>query len=163
MISIRKACWFVVMAFVSACWMGMLGALPGEAFAGILPSRGAGSAESREEDLRRVQVFLEQKIVRQRLEEYGVSPQEANAKVTEMSDKDLHVLALMADRIPEGADAGFFSGELVFIQVMLVLAAVTLVILVILGAIGIGVLAKYLKKKSQTSGTDNTAPAPATR
>ncbi len=45
MTSMRKACWFVVMAFALACWVGMLGAFPGDAFAGVLPSRGVGSAD----------------------------------------------------------------------------------------------------------------------
>lgn len=160
MTSMRKACWFVVLAFVSACWMGMLGTLPGEAFAGIVPSRGTGSAEARAEDLRRVQIFLEQKVVRQKLEDYGVSPQEANAKVKEMSDKDLHLLAAMTEKVPAGsADAIGSLFAVIFISGLIVLF-----ILVVLGIIGIGILANYFaKKKSQSGGTDNTAPVPATR
>jgi hypothetical protein len=104
--------------------------------------------------------FLETKIARQKLEDFGVPPDEALAKLRELCDQDLHILASMTDRIPEGADAGFFSGELAFVQVMLILAVVGLVILVILGAIGIGVLAKYLKKKPETQ-QPNPTPEPA--
>ncbi len=158
MTSMRKACWFFVMAFALACWVGMLGAFPGDALAGIIPSRVDGSAESREEDLRRVQGFLEQKIVVQKLEDYGVSLQEANAKVKEMSDKDLHLLAAMTDKVPAGSDPidTFFA--------LLILSGVIVILLILLGILSVKTLANYLeKKKSQPGGTDNTSPAPATR
>jgi hypothetical protein len=154
----RKACWFAVLAFVSACWMGMLGILPGEAFAGMIPSRGAGSAETRAEDLRRVQIFLEQKVVLQKLEDYGVSPQEANAKIREMSDKDLHLLAAMTDKVPAGSD------PIDSIFILLILSGIIVILLILLGILSLKTLADYLgKKKSQPGGTENTAPAPAAK
>jgi hypothetical protein len=82
------------------------------------------------------------------MEDFGVPPDEAMAKLREMSDQDLHVLASLADRMPEGGAGGVTIVEIV--QVLAVVGVVAAVILIILGVIGIGVLAKYLKNKSQT-------------
>ena len=84
MTSLRKAAWFVVLALLMAGWMGALGSLRGVAEAGMIASHLSEAAE-RSEDLAKVQSFLENKIVVQKLIDYGVSPEEAKAKVEAMS------------------------------------------------------------------------------
>ena len=54
----------------------------------------------------KVQSFLENKIVVQKFVDYGVSIDEAKAKVETMSAQDLHQLASLTDRTAAGADDG---------------------------------------------------------
>jgi len=150
----RRASWFAAIALLSACCVGVLGSVPHDAIGGLISSHGSEGGKLRAEDLSRLQHFLETKIVRQKLEDYGVPPNEALDKLREMSDQDLHVLASMADRIPEGGDDGETIVDLFLI--MAVLSVVIMLILVILGVLGIGALAKYMKK----SQTEKVGPPP---
>ncbi len=114
------------MAFVLAAWMAVLGSIRGEAVAGVIASRGTGAADglaSRAADLEKVQSFLEKKIVLQKLADYGVSPEEAMAKVRAMSDGELHRLASLTDRAAEGADdaLGFLIGVAVLVILVIVI------------------------------------------
>ena len=123
MTSLRKAVWFVVLALAMAGWMGVLGSLRGVAEAGVIASH-LSEAENRSEDLANVQSFLENKIVLQKLVDYGVSPEEAKAKVEAMSAQDLHRLASLTDRAAVGTDSGL--GLLIGIAVLIILILVIL-------------------------------------
>ena len=123
MTSLRKAGWFVVLALVMGGWMGVLGSLQGVAEAGLITSH-LPEAENRSEDLAKVQSFLENKIVVQKLVDYGVSPEEAKAKVEAMSAQELHRLASLTDRAAAGTDSG--------IELLIGLAILVLLIIVIL-------------------------------
>ena len=121
--AIRKASWFFSLVLVMACWMGVLGAIRGEALAGFIASHGSVGGGTRDADLGKIQTFLEQKIVLQKLTDYGVSAEEAMAKVRSMSDRDLHRLASLTDRAAEGAtDAlGFLIGVAILIILIIVI------------------------------------------
>ena len=123
MTSLRKAGWFVVLALAMAGWMGFLGSLRGVAEAGLIASH-LTEAETRSEDLWKVQSFLENKIVVQKLVDYGVSPEEAKAKVEAMAAQDLHRLASLTDRAAAGTDSGI--GLLIGIAVLIILIIVIL-------------------------------------
>ncbi len=123
MTSFRKAGWFVVLAVAMAGWIGMLGSLRGVAEAGVIASH-LSKAEARSDDLAKVQSFLENKIVLQKLVDYGVSPEEAKAKVEAMNAQDLHRLASLADRAAAGADDGV--GLLIGIAILVILIIVIL-------------------------------------
>ena len=123
MTSLRKAGWFVVLALAMAGWMGLLGSLRGVAEAGLIASH-LSEAETRSEDLWKVQSFLENKIVVQKLVDYGVSPDEAKAKVETMSAQDLHRLASLTDRAAAGADDGL--GLLIGLAILIILIIVIL-------------------------------------
>jgi hypothetical protein len=120
---VRRAGWFVVLAVVMAGWMGVLGALRGVAEAGVIASHFAGEG-SRAEDLAKVQAFLQNKIVVQKLIDYGVSPEEAKAKVEAMSAGDLHRLASMTERVAAGADDAL--GIIIAILIIVILVIVIL-------------------------------------
>ena len=105
MAMVRRAGWFVAVAVMMAGWMGVLGSVRGVAEAGVIAS-GLPDAGSRAEDMAKVQSFLENKVVVQKLVDYGVSPAEAMAKVKTMSAQDLHRLASLTDRTAAGADPG---------------------------------------------------------
>jgi len=122
MTSFRKTDWFVVLALAMASWMGLLGSLQGVAEAGLIVSN-LPEAEARSEDLAKVQSFLENKIVVQKLLDYGVSPEEAKAKVGAMSAQELHRLASLTDRAAAGTDSG--------IEILIGLAILVILIIVI--------------------------------
>jgi hypothetical protein len=123
MTSLRKAGWFVVLALAMASWMGLLGSLRGVAEAGLIASH-LSEAEARSENLAKVQSFLENKIVVQKLVDYGVSPEEAKAKVEAMSAQDLHRLASLTDRAAAGTDDGL--GLLIGLAILVILIIVIL-------------------------------------
>lgn len=123
MTSLRKAGWFVVLALAMAAWMGVLGSLRGVAEAGVIASRFT-EAENHSEDLAKVQSFLENKIVLQKLVDFGVSPEEAKVKVEAMSAQDLHRLASLTDRAAVGADDGI--GLLIGLAILILLIIVIL-------------------------------------
>jgi hypothetical protein len=123
MASIRKAGWFLGLALLMAGWMGALGSLRGVAEAGVIASHGTGAADLRAADVASMQAFLERKVVLQKLTDYGVSPEEAMAKIRSMSDQDLHRLASLTDRVAAGADdaLGFLIGVAILIILIIVI------------------------------------------
>ncbi|MBI5576506.1 MAG: PA2779 family protein [Deltaproteobacteria bacterium] len=124
MAAIRKAGWFLALAFMMAGWMGMLGSFRGVAVAGVIASHGSAAGDARVAETAKVQAFLERKVVVQKLLDYGVTPEEAMSKVKSMSDGDLHRLASLADRAAEGADSGI--GLLIGLAVLVILIIVIL-------------------------------------
>jgi hypothetical protein len=120
----RRAGWFVSIALVMACVMGVLGSIRGEALASFIPSHGADGAVVRVTDMGKIQTFLEKKIVLQKLADYGVSSEEAMAKIRSMDDKDLHRLASLTDKAAEGTDSGL--GLLIALAVLVLLVIVIL-------------------------------------
>jgi len=118
---VRKAGWFVVIAVIMAGWMGVLGSVRGVAEAGVIASS-LSDAGNQVEDMAKVQSFLENKVVVQKLVDYGVSPEEAKAKVEAMSAQDLHRLASLTDRAAAGTDSGI--GILIGIAVLVILVIV---------------------------------------
>jgi hypothetical protein len=122
MAMVRKAGWFVVVAVMMAGWMGVLGSVRGVAEAGVIASS-LSDAGSRVEDMAKVQSFLENKVVVQKLIDYGVSPAEATAKVKAMSAQDLHRLASLTDRAAAGTDSalGFLIGLAILVILIIVI------------------------------------------
>ena len=120
--TIRKAAWFFVLAGVMAGWMGVLGSFRGVAEASVIASHG-GAGDLRAAEIDKVQTVLEQKVVMQKLLDYGVSSEEAMAKIRSMSDSDLHRLASLADRVAAGSDSavGFLIGLAVLVILVLVI------------------------------------------
>jgi len=121
MAMVRKAGWFVVVAVLMAGWMGVLGSIRGVAEAGVIASS-ISDAAGRAEDLAKVQSFLENKVVVQKLIDYGVSPADAMAKAKAMSAQDLHRLASMTDRAAAGTDSGV--GILIGLAILIILIIV---------------------------------------
>ena len=117
----RKAGWFVALAVFLAGWVGVLGSVRGVAEAGVIGSivpEGTASAE----DLATVQRFLENKVVAQKLIDYGVSPEEAMAKVRDMNPQELHQLASLTDRTAEGTNAlGFLIGVAILVLLIILI------------------------------------------
>jgi hypothetical protein len=107
-------------------WCGMHAA---PAFAGLAPSRATGATEiasPRDGDLIAVQRMLENKVVVQKLRDYGVMPDEARLRVASLSDAELHQLATATKGLPSGGDG---IGALIGILVVVILVIVILKLL----------------------------------
>ncbi len=99
------------------------------ATAGLAPSRVSGSTSitsSRDADLTVVQRMLENRIVVQKLRDYGVTPDQAQLKVASLPDADLHTLASASKGLPSGGDG---LGTIIALLVVVILVIVILKIM----------------------------------
>jgi len=96
------------------------------ALAALVPSRTTGVTavtSARDADMLVAQRALENKIVAQKLRDYGVSPEEAQVRLANMSDEDLHTLASASRGLPSGGDG---TGAIIGILVVVILVIVVL-------------------------------------
>jgi hypothetical protein len=96
------------------------------AAAGLAPSRVSGATEitsARQGDLLIVQRMLENRVVAQKLRDYGVSPADAQLRVANLSDQDLHTLATASKGLPSGGDG---TGTIIALLVIVILVIVIL-------------------------------------
>lgn len=84
--------------------------------------------DPRTRDLEKVQKILEMKVVKQRLEDLGLSAEEAQNRLNRLSDAQLHLLASQIDQLfPGGID--HVLGTILTV-LLIILVAVIIVILV---------------------------------
>ncbi|HSE57554.1 MAG TPA: PA2779 family protein [Nitrospiraceae bacterium] len=102
--------------------------------ASVEETRRDGTRESspaedlRVRDLEKVQKILEMKVVQQRLEDLGLSAEEAQNRLNRLSDAQLHLLASQIDQLfPGGID--HVLGTILTV-LLIILVAVIIVILV---------------------------------
>lgn len=80
----------------------------------------AGGSDERETDLAKIQTVLESKIIRQKLLDYGLSPEETMARVNRLSDSQINLLATHTDALQAGGEGGSVSLVVVLLIVLLV-------------------------------------------
>jgi hypothetical protein len=78
-------------------------------------------AYDRATDLAVVQKTLESKELRQKLLDYGLTPEETEARIASLSDEQLHRLASNLDSVQAGGDALSFLLGLAIIALLVVL------------------------------------------
>jgi hypothetical protein len=106
--------------------MFVIGITP-RVYAGFSPSEVVNlSPAERSADLKKVQKFLEMKMVRERLKELGLAREEIQSRMNQISDLQLHQLALKLDDLTVAGDGGLG------IIVGLLVIAILVVILVFL-------------------------------
>jgi hypothetical protein len=113
--------WIALLVIVS---MSALTVSP--AFAGLAPSTRSGTtnvASVRDADLLVAQRALENKVVAQKLCDYGVAPAAAQLRLASMSDQDLHRLASASKGLPSGGDG---TGAVIGVLVVVILVIVIL-------------------------------------
>src|ERR1043166_4796420 len=107
--------------------MGSLQISP--AAAGLAPSMRSGTttvSSPRDADLLIAQRMLENKVVVQKLRDYGVAAADAQLKLAAMSDQDLHRLASASRGLPSGGDAtGAVIGILVIVLLVILILKLT--------------------------------------
>ncbi len=64
------------------------------------------SVSQSEADMQKVQAFLEQKQVRQRLTDFGLTQEQIESRLQKLSDADIHQVALQVDKQNPAADGG---------------------------------------------------------
>jgi hypothetical protein len=112
--------WYLVGA------MFVIGITP-RVYAGFSPSEVMNlSSAERSADLKKVQKFLEMKMVRERLKELGLTREEIQSRMDQISDQQLHQLALKLDNLTVAGDDGLG------IIIGLLVIAILVVILVLL-------------------------------
>ena len=97
------------------------------AAAGLVPSQitgATGIASERDADLLMAQRALENKIVAQKLSDYGVAAEDAQLKLASMSDRDLHTLASATKGLPSGGDGA--TGAIIGVLVVVILVIIVL-------------------------------------
>ncbi len=89
---------------------------------------GSISNQNRIQDLEKVQRVLEHKLIRQRLEDLGLSAEEAHARLDRLSDAQLHQLAMQIESlIPGGLEREL---GIILTVLLIILVAVVIIILV---------------------------------
>jgi hypothetical protein len=110
--------WYLVVA------MFVIGITP-RVFAGFSPSEVIGlSPADRSSDLQKIQKFLEMKMVGERLKDFGFTPDEIRSRLNQLSDPQVHQLAMQIDNLKVGGN------DALGILVALLVIAILVVILV---------------------------------
>jgi hypothetical protein len=106
--------------------MGTAAAFPASGWASFVESETAVAPASfdRAADLSRLRVHLEQKVVAQRLADWGLNPHEVSARVAQMSDAQLHQTVAQLDSVQPGGDSGL--GVIIGLLVIAILVVVLL-------------------------------------
>ena len=110
--------WYLVVAML------IIGIAP-RLEAGFAPSEALGlSSTARTSDVATVQAVLENKLVRQRLQDLGFSADEVSTRLSQLSDQQIHSIAQKLDDLKVGADSGLG----IIIAVLVIIALVLLII-----------------------------------
>ena len=99
--------------------------LPASGWAMFLPAQ--PGAATRPSDIAKIQTTLESEVIKQRLQDYGLSPEEAIAKLNSLSDEQVSQLASQMDSLQPGEGV---VGAVIF------LLLVALIVIVVLQATG---------------------------
>jgi hypothetical protein len=90
--------------------------------AGFAPTEVINALSSgRAADLDSIRQALETKMVRERLEQFGLTSDEIDSRLSQLSDDQLHQLALQVDEIRAGGDAAGVIIALLIIILIVVL------------------------------------------
>ena len=112
--------WYLVVA------MFIIGITP-RVYAGFSPSEVMDlSPIDRASDLQKIQKVLEMKMISERLQQLGLTPDEIQARLTQLSDDQIHQFALQLDDLKVGGDGGLG------IVIALLVIAILVVILIYL-------------------------------
>jgi len=113
--------WYLVVA------MFVIGITP-RAYAGFAPSEMIGlSPAERAADLQKVRQFLEMKMVRERLKDFGYTSEEVQSRLSRLDDEQIHQLALKLDDLNVAGDSGL--GIIIGLLIIVVLVIVIIQLL----------------------------------
>ena len=103
----------------------MIGFLVSPAWAAMIPSKGSAGASGNikiQQDMEKVQLALENKLVQEKLRAHGLSAEEVGTKLSEMSPSQIHLLAQASDDVLAGGDGvGAVIGVLVVVILVIVI------------------------------------------
>jgi len=108
--------WYLVVA------MFVIGITP-RVYAGFSPSEVIRlSPADRSSDLQKIQKFLEMKMVGERLKDFGFTPDEIQSRLNQLSDPQVHQLAMQIDNLKVGGNDAL--GILVAVLVIAILVVI---------------------------------------
>jgi hypothetical protein len=107
--------------------MVVIGITP-RVYAGFSPSEVLSLPSDRASDLQKIQSTLEMKMVRERLASLGFTEDEINKRLNQLSDSQLHEIALQLDELRVGGD-----GAATAVIIILLLAVLAVLILYLSG------------------------------
>jgi hypothetical protein len=90
---------------------------------GSVTSRPSTDQETRQQELSTIQRALENELIKAKLEAYGLTPDEIQARLQGLSDEQVHLLAQASDNVLAGGDGG---------EVLLAVLLIILIVLLIL-------------------------------
>ena len=114
-----------ILALVIAMYLSVFFTSP--ALAGMIGSLGSSQktdAQIRSEEINKIQRVLESNIVKEKMQAYGLQPEEIKVKLQNMSDDQIHMLSQASDRLLAGADGGLgiiIGLLLIFVLVLVIL------------------------------------------
>jgi len=115
----KKTFFKVLSVYLVFAMMAMT--LPAQGWAMFIPSSGADAI--RKADMAAIQKTVESTVVKQRLMDYGLSPDEAMARVNKLSDEQVHQFAGQLNSLQAGADG---ADALIFILLVAILVILIL-------------------------------------
>jgi hypothetical protein len=77
--------------------------------------------DARSADVKTIQAALESKILRQRLAEFKLTPEQINSRLSRLSDAQVHQAAMQIRAVNPGGDAGGFVISVLIIGVLVLL------------------------------------------
>jgi hypothetical protein len=90
--------------------------------AGFSPSELIGQSQGdRSRDVEKIQKFLEAKMIRERLQAFGFSQEEIQARLNLLTDAQIHQVASKLDEIKVGGDGGEVIIAVLLIAILVVL------------------------------------------
>lgn len=99
-----KSSWAKVISCYLVVAMFLLGITP-RVYAGFSPSEAVSILNfDRSSDLDKIRKVLEMKMVRERLKNFGFTPNEIEKKLSQIDDQQIHQLALNLDGLKVGGD-----------------------------------------------------------
>jgi hypothetical protein len=118
----KHVTWYLVVA------MFVIGITP-RVYAGFSPSEVIGlSPIDRASDLKKIQNVIETKMIGERLKQFGLTPNEIQKKLNQLSNQQIHQLALQLDELKVGGDGGW-----VILGIIIVLAAIAVLVIYLSG------------------------------
>ena len=118
----RQVTWYLIVA------MFVIGITP-RVYAGFSPSEVVGVPQmDRGSDLGKIQNAIETKMIGERLKQMGLTPDEIQKRLDQLSDQQIHQLALQLDELKVGGDGGWMV-----LGIIIVLAAIAVLVIYLSG------------------------------
>ena len=89
--------------------------------AAFIPSSDSQTSLMRNQDIQTIKKALENKIVKQRLQDLGFSEKEIQERLNQLSDEEVHSLAMQIDSLSQGGILGVIIAVLVIVLLVLLI------------------------------------------
>ena len=121
-IFMKHVTWYLVVA------MFVIGITP-RVYAGFSPSEVVGfSPIDRASDLGKIQNAIETKMIGERLKQIGLTPDEIQKKLSQLSNQQIHQLAQRLDELRVGGDSGWVA-----LGIVITLVAIAVLVIYLSG------------------------------